>query len=149
MSMKLFQAGKRALTMTLVLGILPGLSGGVSESRAGGPRLTVSVSEPFEFQGRVWPATTLSVMPVATYNPSASLDEIWIGAECLGRMVAHRRPVGSPATQDVVVFERNADQRLVLVGYALRGTSETYRYRPSPSVAGEAGDGRAGIGSLR
>jgi hypothetical protein len=68
----------------------------------------------------------------------ATLDEIWIGSECLGRMVADRLPLTGLSEDDVIVFERNAAERLVLVGYALRGTNSAFRYRPLPSVAGGA-----------
>jgi hypothetical protein len=126
--------GRNAAIATLLLGCLPCALRDplVPETRAQGPRLTVHVSEPFEFQGRLWPASTLSVLPVTAYNPVATLDEIWIGTECLGRMVADRLPSTTEVSEDVVLFARNAADRLVLVGYALRGASSEYRYRAHP-----------------
>jgi len=135
--------GRNAAIATLLLGCLPcvPIDPLVPEARAQGPRLTVRVSEPFEFQGRLWPASTLSVLPVASYNPVATLDEVWIGTECLGRVVADRLPSATEAADDVVLFARNAADRLVLVGYALRGAASAYRYRPASAQAEGSAEG--------
>ena len=145
---KIFRPGVWTAILTLALATPLGTGGWIGEAQAGGPRLSVTVSEPFEFQGRIWPAGPLSVMPTREYNPSSSLDEIWIGTECLGRMFADRRPAADPTERDVVFFERNANQRLVLVGYSLRGAGESYRYRPAPLVV-DKDDIHARVASLR
>ncbi len=120
----------------------------VTEAVAGGPRLSATVSEPFEFQGRVFPAGPVSVRPMADYNPSASIDQVWIGDECLGMMVADRHPASKPSRHDAVLLERSAGGRLVLVGYVLRDQEQnsTFRYRSPAAIvtrgpAAPAGDG--------
>jgi hypothetical protein len=135
--------GRNAAIATLLLGCLPcvRIDPLVPEARAQGPRLTVHVSEPFEFQGRLWPASTLSVLPGATYNPVATLDEVWIGTECLGRMVADRMPSAVEASDDVMLFARNAADRLVLIGYALRGAASAYHYRSYPAQPDDGAGG--------
>lgn len=154
MAKKNFDRKTRVMGLAL-LAALPLASGIFCDTRADGLRLSVNVSEPFEFQGRIWPASKLSVVPrEVTYSPTSTLDEIWIGTECLGRLFADRQAAATSPDQDVVFFERNADQRLVLVGYALRGSNESFRYRPGPAAAatrtaGSTADGRTGVASLR
>ncbi len=102
-----------------------------SAVEAHGTRLVVRLDEPFEVQGQVYPGGSLMLRPVTDFNPTASIDEVWVDNECLGLLVASKQSRERSSSHDSVVFERNADGRLVLVGYQLRGngTSTAYRYR--------------------
>ena len=98
---------------------------------AQGPRLVVRLDEPFEVRGQVYPGGSLMLRPVTDFNPSASIDEVWVDNESLGLLVASKTSGTRSSSHDSVLFERNAQGRLVLVGYNLRGngTGASYRYR--------------------
>ncbi len=127
------------LTMAALLGI-----GFAPSAMASGQRLVVSVPEPFEVDGKLFPAGVLAVRHLRDYNPSTSLDEVTAGTTRLGMMMALRQRSESPMTGDSVVFARNSDGRLTLLGYYLAGSSkgQLYVYRTSrshsPVVAGNS-----------
>src|SRR5262245_35552136 len=104
---------------------------GAAAARADGPRLVVRLHEPFEVNGRTYAGGSLMLRSVADYNPTASIDEVWVDNECLGLMLAFKGQGSQGSSRDSVLFERNARGLLVLVGYNLRGNgSDTaYRYR--------------------
>jgi hypothetical protein len=102
-------------------------------SIASGLRLSVDVAEPFEFQGRLYPAGHLTLEPILHYNPTATIDRIWIADECVGMIVADRRRAAHPAPHDSILFQRNERARLELVGYSLRGSDESFLYRAAVS----------------
>jgi len=108
-----------------------------SAAHAHGPRLVVRLNEPFEVNGRTYPGGSLMLRSVADYNPTASIDEVWVDNECLGLWVASKVPGAGLSSHDSVLFERNALGRLVLVGYNLRGNGAdtAYRYRSSVRLA--------------
>jgi hypothetical protein len=93
-------------------------------------RLQVRVNEPFEVAGRVYPAGSLTLRSMVDYNPTSSIDEIWVDNRCVGMLMAERSAHGAPAASDSVLFERTGRGRLVLVGYRLRGNGDGFRYRP-------------------
>ncbi len=129
----------RWVTVLVLAGVIALAS--ASPALAVGPRLSVRVSEPFEVAGRIYPAGSLSLRTIVDYNPSTAMDEVWIGNECLGLLLAERSLNGRPSDQDTVTFERNHEGRLVLVGYVLRGDGKdnVYRYRATPTHAGNHG----------
>lgn len=90
---------------------------------AGDDRLVVFVPEPFSVDGQLFPAGVLSVRHLRHYNPTTTLDEISVGAECLGIRMAQRHRTEGATDFDAVVFRRNAHGRLALSGYVLRGDS--------------------------
>ncbi len=108
---------------------------------AAGERLVVSLSEPFEIDGRVYPAGTLALESIRDLNPATSLDEVTVGGEPRGILMAHTRRGESGASRDSVVFVRSAEGRLALLGY-VRGSSEPGRLyvfktrgRKEPAIA--------------
>ena len=106
---------------------------------ADGQRLTAHVSEPFVVNGHEYPAGRLLLRSVARYNPTATIDEIWAGRDCLGMLVAVRHRAAENSDRDSVLFERDASGRLVLVGYVLRSEGAAFRFEVShtqDSVAG-------------
>ncbi len=97
---------------------------------AGGERLVVQVDEPFEINGEMYEAGVLSVKVLRDYTPSSTLNEVWVGNERVGMMLAKRGSATLGTRADTVVFERTAGGHLTLVGYTLRGqeASKLYRY---------------------
>jgi hypothetical protein len=101
-----------------------------SLSMAGGPQIQVQVAEPFEVNGVLHPAGTLSVKAIRDYNPSSTLNEVWVDGRCLG-MVVTRKENGdlSHAARNTVVFSRDPEGHLVLVGYDLQGAGSQYVFQ--------------------
>lgn len=137
---------RRSRSRTLVGALLLVSAMAMSPLLAQGQRLVVHMQEPFEFGGRVHSPGLLTLRYVIQYNPGAVLDEVWVGTECLGLMVAEKTR-HAPSTHDAVIFERNTAGRLVLLGYVLRGSDNAYLYRTTagraslrldPGVAGDA-----------
>jgi hypothetical protein len=100
---------------------------GVADER----RVVVRVDEPFEMNGRTYPAGEVTLKAVRAYNPSSLLSEVWVGRECLGVFPASRISQDAPAVGDSVTFKRAADGHLMLVGFASAdsGGPGEYRFR--------------------
>jgi hypothetical protein len=94
--------------------------------------LVVQVTEPFEVNGKLYPAGTLHVKSVRDYNPSQSINELWREGECLGYLLARKGEAGSyPVRHDTMLFTRNNQGHLILAGYVLvgQGSNELFRYQ--------------------
>jgi len=93
-------------------------------------RIKVRVDEPFEVNGRMYAAGTLTLRHLGDYNPTATLNELWVEGECLGMLLAVESAGGHVAGSDSVIFSRAADGRLVLKHVAFRGepVRELYAY---------------------
>ena len=113
---------------------------GVADER----RVVVSVNEPFEINGQLYPAGELTVKSVRTYNPTSVLSEVWVGRECLGVFRASRIPEEVATTAHSVTFKRTPAGHLTLVGFASGDNDDlaAYRFRlqakmiePEPRVA--------------
>ena len=102
-------------------------------------RLTASVDEAFEVDGRVYPAGRLTVKSVRAYNPSVVLGEIWVGGDCLGLFRATKVAPGSSATSDALSFERSAAGRLALVGFSASARPVPGVYRFESPARGSSG----------
>jgi len=94
-------------------------------------RVVVSVQEPFEINGQLYPAGEVTVKNVRTYNPSSLLSEIWVGRDCLGVFRASRISNDAPTTNDTVTFKRTAAGHLALIGFASGRSNDqgVYRFR--------------------
>jgi len=90
-------------------------------------RIRAQIDEPFEINGRLFPAGEISVQQVSVYNPTLSLSKVCVEGECLGLMPARISPAEAVNDDHALFFERDADGHLVLVGYAYRGGSEIQR----------------------
>ena len=129
------------LTLTVLAAVL------APAAEAGDHRLRVSVDEPFVFQGELHSPNTVTVREVGDYTPNAVFAEIWVGNECLGRMLAEVEDASSPAAEvDSVLFTRSARGQLVLVGMSFRG--EQTRRLMLPSSPSEAEPVGATVASL-
>lgn len=135
----------RVASLGIVFGLV-GMGVNVPPVEAAGSRISVRMEEPFEIGGHVYPAGVLTVRNVSDYNPTLSMDEIWVGGSCLGMKLAHRAASDTPVTHDAVLFERNSEGVLVLAGYILSnsGRGEQHRFdnaAAEPLRAGSAWSG--------
>jgi len=99
-------------------------------AKADDHRLVVKVNEAFKVNGHLYESGRLSLREMGAYNPSATINEIWVGNECLGMLLAQEVHTSTPADSDSFVFARNAEGTLVLVGVTFRGepARELYQY---------------------
>ncbi|MBZ5638090.1 MAG: hypothetical protein LAO51_04945 [Acidobacteriia bacterium] len=97
---------------------------------ASGDRLLVNVPEPFELDGRMFPAGVVSLRHIGDYNPTTAIDRITVGVEDLGMHMAQRVPREAGFMAGSAVFERSPKGHLLLVGYTTsRDPSEVFLYR--------------------
>jgi|GEM_PF-3475030 len=93
--------------------------------------ITVKVSEPFEVNGTLYPAGRLQLKSMRDYNPSQSINELWLNHECLGYFLARKGGEDpSLSRSDTMFFTRSPQGHLVLVGYMLtgQGSNKLFRY---------------------
>lgn len=93
-------------------------------------RLAIRVNEAFEVNGQLYDAGKLSLRQTGDYNPSATINEIWVGNQCLGILLAQQVESDVISDSDSFLFDRNAKGTLVLVGVTFRGqrARELYQY---------------------
>jgi len=96
-----------------------------------GDRVVFRVNERFEVNGKLFPPGTVVLRALTSYTPVATLNEIRVGGDSLGLLMAHEVANEPAATADELVFRRAADGHLVLVAHAVRGEPirEFYGYR--------------------
>jgi hypothetical protein len=102
-------------------------------SHAADQRLMVRVDEAFEVNGQVYESAQLTLRQRGAYNPTATINEIWVGNECLGMLLAREVASEHVSASDSFLFDRNAQGTLVLVGVTFRGerARELYQYSDS------------------
>jgi hypothetical protein len=88
---------------------------------AGEYRLTAHIDEPFEINGTMYPAGSLSIRQLGDYTPTSTLNEIWVGDQCLGMVLAADNSAPGEELSDSLFFERATLGHLVLTGFAYRG----------------------------
>jgi len=103
-------------------------------------RLVVSVDEPFEIGGELYPPGTLTVKGVRAFNPSLVMGEIWVGTECLGMYQATRVASATDAQGPSLTFRRTSEGRLALVGFSstLHDLSGRYRFQLQANAASKS-----------
>jgi hypothetical protein len=84
-------------------------------------RLVVRVDQPFEVNGQLYPAGELSVRQIHRVSPTSTLNEICVGTERLGLLLAEERSGQSVDSGNSFNFERTPRGHLVLVGFNYRG----------------------------
>ena len=107
-------------------------------------QLSVAVDEPFEIDGETFDPATVTLRHVQGFNPTAEFHEVWIDGKCLGVMIARSDASTDRAADNAMVFTRNADDRLVLVGMTLRGERAMSLHRVGATLARTAAYGDAG-----
>jgi hypothetical protein len=105
------------------------------EMAAAGRTVTATLGEPFEINGESFGGGELTLREVSSYNPTMTLNEVWVGERCLGLMLADSVQGAAPGSEDRIIFERNDLGRLVLVGFAYRNRTEHefYNYHVASS----------------
>jgi hypothetical protein len=98
---------------------------------ASGERMTVHVDEAFVVDGQAYPAGPVTVRMLRAYNPSSNLNEIWAGDQRLGMLVTRQGEKSDTIADDSLLFARDADGTLVMVGYTLRGDDRAQLLKPS------------------
>ena len=105
-----------AMALALVAGFL------APETPAAESTMTVQVDEPFEINGEAYAAGTISLRRFASYSPISSLHEVRVNGQSFGYVMARNTTDSDEiSTSNHVVFERNAQGRLVLASLATRG----------------------------
>jgi hypothetical protein len=107
---RLASTGALVLFTLIVLGSSP-------SAIASGDRLVVNVPEPFEVGGRLFPAGLLAMRHLGDYNPTTTIDQITVGNECLGMLMAQHSASEPGLMAASLVFERSSYGHLRLVGY--------------------------------
>ena len=92
-------------------------------------RLKVYVEESFEVNGAVYESGWLTLRQIGSYNPTSTINEIWVGRKCLGVLLAVEMPGEPSSTSDSLIFSRDAEGGLVLVGVGLRDEPARHLYR--------------------
>jgi hypothetical protein len=88
---------------------------------AGNIRLTANIAEPFEINGTLYSASALTVRQLGDYTPTSTFNEIWVGDECLGMVLAADTTAHGEEVAGSLFFQRAPLGHLVLTGFAFRG----------------------------
>ena len=59
-------------------------------------RMKVRIDEPFEINGQLYEPAVLTLRHMGRYNPTTTINEVWVGNQCLGQGDA-----ASPATRQL------------------------------------------------
>jgi hypothetical protein len=100
-------------------------------------RLVVQVDQPFEVNGQLYPAGEVAVKQVHRVSPTSTLNEIRVGGERLGLLLAEERSGQTADASNTMTFERAPQGHLVLVSFNYRG--ERPRHFLSFSVVASGG----------
>ena len=105
-------------------------------AEAGGHKLVVTMDEPFEVNGQLYPGGKLSVRHVGSYSPVATFNEIRIDGRSLGVVVAQQTKDTRISADDALIFNRGGHGHLVLHAVALRGEpTRELQVKAAPAVA--------------
>jgi hypothetical protein len=93
-------------------------------------RVVARLDEPFEVNGQLYPSGRLAVRRLVSYTPSSTLAEVWVDDRCVGMLLAAASRDGE-GTGNSLIFRRDGEGNLVLIGYSYRGRTqqEFYRFR--------------------
>jgi len=109
----------RLALIVATLAALAALCAPVAE--AGGSRLSANIKEPFEINGTLYPAGSLSVRQIGDFTPTSTFNEIWVGGECLGMVIAADASASGQEGTDSLFFQRAPLGHLVFTGFAFHG----------------------------
>lgn len=116
---------KALAIVALFLAVVVGVT--APEAQAAGRRVVADMYQPFVINNQLFESGRLSVQVVASYTPGTELTKLWVDNECLGYFLttALTDEVG---TQDLFIFDRQADGNLDLIGFQLLGEPEQALY---------------------
>jgi len=105
-----------AIALALLVGFL------APATPAADTTMVVKVNEPFVINGQAYAAGEISLRRFASYSPISSLHEVRVNGQSFGYVMARNNPDSDEVSKsNRVVFERNAQGRLVLASLATRG----------------------------
>jgi len=84
-------------------------------------RMRVHIDESFELNGVLHRPNVVTVREVGAYSPTSVFAEICVGNRCVGRLIAHESDEEGLSEYNSLVFDRNREGHLVLVGIGFRG----------------------------
>lgn len=96
-------------------------SGSATSFLASGHCVVAQVPEPFEVNGQMYPAGTLSLRELRDYTPVATLNEVCIDSICQGMLIGVELPGQLQTSLDELIFARSPQGHLVLFGMVMRG----------------------------
>jgi hypothetical protein len=136
------------LAGVVVMGLasLPAMAGGA------GVCVTARVDTPFHLpNGVLYPAGSLTLCDGGAYSPVDNFHRILVSGSTIGlfvssRRVAELRSTGAPQ----ILFNRESDGNLSLIGYVLPSLGESVAFRMKPSAVMQAnahptGDGETAV----
>lgn len=128
MNRVIFLAMVAAVLMTVAL---------PAEAGTRGECVTAVVDSPFRLpDGMLYPAGILTLCDYGTFSPVDTLHRILVGGSSVGLFRSRRGNAedGSMASPEVV-FNRDADGNLELIGYATPSSGHVTAYRMKPHLA--------------
>ena len=101
-----------------------------------GECVTAVVESPFRLpDGSLYPAGTLTLCDYGTFSPVDTLHRILVGGSSVGLFRSRRRNAeGSSMAFPEVLFNRDADGNLELIGYATPSSGHVIAYRMKPMI---------------
>ena len=116
---------KTLAIIALFLAVVVGVT--APEARAEGRRVVADMYQPFVINNQMFESGRLSVQVVSNYTPGTELTKLWVDNECLGYFLT--TPLTDDVgTQDLFIFDRQANGNLDLVGFQLLGEPEQALY---------------------
>jgi hypothetical protein len=110
-------------------------------AQAGGSAVCVTarVETPFHLpDGQLYPASTLTLCDGGAYSPVDNFHRILVGGSTIGLFVSARRTAELRSAEDPqILFHRDADGNLSLIGYTLpsMGRSVAFRMKQGQNIA--------------
>lgn len=97
----------------------------------------VEVSDPIRLpDGRLYPAGSLTLCDSMQYSPVSSLHKTYVNGQAVGVLTSRRRASEMASNaRPTVLFQRNGQGQLELVGYVLPGPRRSVTYQLAPRMA--------------
>ena len=116
---------------------------------ASGVCITTQVSSPFRLpDGVLRPAGTLTLCDTASFTPVSDLHVLLVDGRRIGMFLSRRRTTEAPREiRPEVVFDRDSEGSLDLVGYILPASGRSVAYRLKPLPSNRAAEARTWTGA--
>ena len=121
----------RIFGLTLVAVIALAFPASPALASPSGDCVTARVDAPFRLpDGQLYPAGVVTVCDVRTFSPVRELHKILVDGSSIGLFLSRKRSaeVRSLALPEVV-FERDGEGNLTLIGYSVRSAGRNIAYR--------------------
>jgi len=131
---------KKLLVFVLVGVVVTGFSSLPATAGGAGVCVTARVDKPFHLpDGVLYPAGALTICDGGAYSPVDNFHRILVSGSTIGlfvssRRVAELRSTGAPQ----ILFNRESDGNLSLIGYVLPSLGESVAFRMKPTTVTQA-----------